>query len=204
MAPKTDKTEKPIPHARLIEARRAAGYERPIDAVRAHGFVSATYNQHENGTRDLPRWAAETYARAYRVSAGWLLYGDGNPKGKMPIIRFGGTIGAGQMVLPTSDIDAMIEGTIGQDEGEAFEILGDSMIPVARPGDIVFFGPPRPPKMLIGRESIVELVDGTRLFKMIERGSRPGLYDLMSYNATPIRDVEILRAGPFLGVRRKR
>lgn len=203
MAKRLDKHEKPEPHVRLITARIEAGFERPTDAAKANHWVPATYAQHENGHRALSRQAAEVYAARFRVNAGWLLYGDVAPRGKIPSMRFGGIIGAGQQVIPSDQIDGKIEGTIGAEDGEAFDVVGDSMFPVARPGDRVFFGTPRPPKMLIGCEAIVELSDGTRLFKTIERGSKPGLYDLISYNASPIRDVEIVRAGPFLGVRRR-
>lgn len=190
-------------HERLIEAR-ARLYPGPAAAAEAFGWPKATLTQHENGTRPLSRQAAVRYAAAFGVGAGWLLYGErGNKAVKGPMVRFGGAIGAGHQVIPSSDLDGEIEGIIADEDAEAFEVVGDSQLPLARPGDVVFFGSPRPPKRLIGCECLVELTDGTRLFKTIENGSRAGLYDLVSYNALPIRDVEIVKAGPFLGVRRK-
>lgn len=190
-------------HERLIEARSRL-YPGPTAAARAFGWPKETLTQHENGTRPLSRQAAERYAAAFGVGAGWLLYGDRSNRGnKGPYVRFGGAIGAGHQVIPSDHLDGEIEGVIATDDAEAFEVVGDSQMPLARPGDIVFFGSPRPPSRLIGCECLVEMTDGTRLFKTLERGSRPGLYNLISYNALPIRDVEIVKAGPFLGVRRK-
>lgn len=203
LSPMRNKRTDAARHERLIEAR-ARLYPGPTAASRAFGWPKETLTQHENGTRSLSRQAAEKYAAAFGVGAGWLLYGDRSAKGaKGPMVRFGGAIGAGQQVIPSDHLDGMTDGLLADEDAEAFQIVGDSMLPLARPGDTVFFGSPRPPSRLIGEESLVELVDGTRLFKTIERGSRAGLYDLVSYNASTIRDVEIVKAGPFLGVRRR-
>lgn len=199
---RTKRTDLPR-HERLIEARSRL-YPGPTAASRAFGWPKETLTQHENGTRPLSRQAAERYAAAFGVGAGWLLYGDRSSKGsKGPFVRFGGIIGAGQQVFPSDQLDGSTEGIVADEDAEAFEVKGDSMLPLAHPGDVVFFGSPRPPSRLIGRECLVELTDGMRLFKTIERGSRAGLFDLVSYNASPLRDVEIVKAGPFLGVRRK-
>lgn len=193
-----------IHHDRLIEARAKMFPDGPTAASRAFGWPESTLIQHENGTRPLTREGALRYAAAFGVGAGWLLYGEQGVRGKKgPLVRFGGIIGAGQQVYPSDQIDGTTVGGIADEDAEAFEVAGDSMLPLAQPGDTVFFGSPRPPARLIGRECLVELIDGMRLFKTIERGSRAGLFDLISYNASPIRDVEIVKAGPFLGVRRK-
>lgn len=188
---------------RLIEARERR-FQTAAEAAKAYGWAVSTYTQHENGTRDLSRKAAEKYAAAFSVGAGWLLYGERGPKGlRGSAVHFGGVIGAGHQIIPSDQLDGFVDGTVGEEDGEAFEVVGDSMIPLAWPGDVVFFGSPRPPSRLIGKECIVEMLDGTRLFKTIERGNRAGLYNLLSYNAVPMRDVEIINAGPFLGVKRK-
>ncbi|CAH1658571.1 HTH cro/C1-type domain-containing protein [Hyphomicrobiales bacterium] len=194
------------PNERLKARRSDRGFTTAKEAAEAFGWPLSTYTQHENGTRPLSRKAAERYAAVYGVSAGWLLYGEKDARAARdgPQVRFGGVIGAGQIVYPHDDIAASVSAVIGSEDGEAFEIVGDSMMPLAHPGDYVFFGLPRAPRDLIGRECIVELVDGKRLFKKLERGSRSGLYTLLSYNAEDIRDVEVVNAGPLLGVKRQR
>ncbi len=66
------------PAERLIQARKAKGYESATAAAEAHGWKEPTYLAHENGTRGIGRKVGE-YAKAYGVSVGWLLNGEGLP-----------------------------------------------------------------------------------------------------------------------------
>ena len=85
-------------------------------------------------------------------------------------------------------IDALVAGP----DTVALEVRGDSMFPLAHNRDVIFVGPPRRDLSgLVGFECAVALQDGRRFFKIIERGSKPHLFDLRSYNAEPIRDVEV-------------
>lgn len=63
--------------SRLKAARERAGYESAKLAAEAMGVSPSTYIQHENGTRGYPRNRAERYARFFRVTPEWLLYGRG-------------------------------------------------------------------------------------------------------------------------------
>ena len=63
--------------SRLKAARERAGYESAKLAAEAMGVSPSTYIQHENGTRGYPRDRAERYARFFRVTPEWLLYGRG-------------------------------------------------------------------------------------------------------------------------------
>lgn len=189
------------PAERLAAAREKRGYGGPADVCRALGWNVHTYKQHENGIRDLSRQAAEKYARALGVTAGWLLYGEKpKPMGEATI-RMGGVIGAGQEVWPDGDYEDT-ESALATGAAEAFRVKGDSMLPVAREGDVLFFGRRRNPKNLIGRECIVELEDGRRFFKILRHGRKPGFYNLDSYNAPGIDDVKITAAGELLAIRR--
>lgn len=60
---------------RLQRARRLAGFAQPSDAVEALGFTASTYFGHENGHRGFKPADALRYAKAFRVSAGWLYFG---------------------------------------------------------------------------------------------------------------------------------
>lgn len=66
------------PRHRLQKARLAAGFESATDAARAHkGLIGKDLLiSNENGNRDISRKAAEKYAKAFGVSAGWILYGE--------------------------------------------------------------------------------------------------------------------------------
>lgn len=64
------------PSDRLREARKAAGFASAAEAARRIGISPITYTAHENGTRDYDRKTCLAYARKFRVSAAWLMFGD--------------------------------------------------------------------------------------------------------------------------------
>lgn len=63
------------PADRLKAAREKSGYESAKSAAEAMGVAIATYIQHENGSRGFPANRAERYARFFRTTPEWLLYG---------------------------------------------------------------------------------------------------------------------------------
>lgn len=63
------------PGDRLKAARIAAGYSSAKAAAEGMGVSVATYIQHENGTRGVPADRAQRYARFFRTTPEWLLYG---------------------------------------------------------------------------------------------------------------------------------
>src|SRR5437763_2687 len=64
------------PEERLREARAKSGFGSAKSAAEAMGVPVATYIQHENGARGYGL-RAERYARFFRVTPEWLLYGRG-------------------------------------------------------------------------------------------------------------------------------
>lgn len=76
--------DRPDSAKRLEKARTSRGFESAADAARYFGWNYDTYVQHENGTRGITR-AAARYAKAFRVTAGWLLTGEGAGPGEVPI-----------------------------------------------------------------------------------------------------------------------
>lgn len=67
------------PGERLKWARIAAGYDTAAKAAKAANVKETTYRAHENTQNGLKPDLAAKYARLYRTSAEWLLYGKGNP-----------------------------------------------------------------------------------------------------------------------------
>lgn len=63
---------------RLEQARIARGFKTAKSACDFFGWNYNSYAQHEQGNRGIGR-VSDQYARAYRVSEGWLLTGEGNP-----------------------------------------------------------------------------------------------------------------------------
>lgn len=65
---------------RLEIARKARGFDDAASAARYFGWKYNAYIQHERGERGLSRVAAK-YAKAFRVSVGWLLHNEpGGPE----------------------------------------------------------------------------------------------------------------------------
>jgi transcriptional regulator with XRE-family HTH domain len=62
---------------RLRGAREAAGYDSAAGAAQAMGIPIATYIQHENGTRGFKAATAERYAKRFKTTPEWILYGKG-------------------------------------------------------------------------------------------------------------------------------
>jgi SOS-response transcriptional repressor LexA len=60
---------------RLRSAREKSGYASAKLAAESMGVSVATYIQHENGTRNFPADRAQRYARFFRTTPEWLLYG---------------------------------------------------------------------------------------------------------------------------------
>lgn len=188
-------------HERLKLARENAGFETAADAVRRFGWTATTYRAHENGQRNIPRSKAPDYARAFRVSPEWLLYGRGDP-GKKPVPLVG-MVGAGAEIFPHDDgwlDDIEPPPGIGPD-AVAVRIKGDSMFPRYSDGDLLIYDTHIPLERADNRECIVSLRDGRKLVKTVRVESSASA-TLESWNAPPIRNVTVEWVAPILWVRR--
>lgn len=188
---------------------RKGKFRSKAAAAEAYGIGYEIYKKIEShasaNVRNLTPDQAKTIADYHGISAGWLLFNEGTPDGQKRI-RLEGYIGAGQeMMLYESSDGTFISTDLGSVEGAAFVVDGDSMSPLARKGDLIFVGPARRDiDALVGQECAVLLQDGRRFFKIIQRGSKRGKYDLASYNRDVMRDMEIHSAGPFLALKRNK
>lgn len=192
------------PHERLKWARERRNVGDATAAARRFGWNENTYRSHENGTRDLSRKAAENYAKAFRVTSGWLLYGEGNPEAAPVFVRPEGYIGAGAEVIPVdSDGGGLSEGDEVElppgapPDTKPVIVRGESMYPRYFDGEKLFYvKEDRPPEELIGRECVVRLADGRTLVKILRRGSRRKVYNLESWNAPLMEDQKVEWAAP--------
>jgi len=190
------------PHDRLRQAREAAGFATAADAARRFGWPAVTYRHHENGTRGFKRDAAIRYARAFRVSPEWLLFGTGGPEKKgIPLV---GYVGAGSEVFPFDDGGALDEIApppgVGPD-AVAVKVKGNSMWPRYSEGDVLIYEGHLTPDDANGRECIVALEDGRKFVKNLRRNP-DGTFDLESWNHPPIRSVVIEWAAEIQWVKR--
>jgi phage repressor protein C with HTH and peptisase S24 domain len=191
---------------RLRQARRAAGYDRPVDALRAFGWNRSTYFCHENATRGISRDKIMVYADAFRVERDWLAFGRG------PIRRRGsrtipieGYVGRDATIEErdrqadqTVDETELPEG-ISPEYFVAYRVRGDTNFPVWRDRDVLLV--PRdhgPPEDYLGKVCVITPRNpGRRLIRTLMAGSRAGVFTLFSHAVPPMIDVEILEAAPI-------
>lgn len=69
------------PSDRLKIARLRAGFQHGKDAAESMGVAVSTYLGHENGSRGIKPDMAARYAKKFKVSEQWLLYGTGTAPG---------------------------------------------------------------------------------------------------------------------------
>jgi phage repressor protein C with HTH and peptisase S24 domain len=189
------------PHDRLRRARIDAGYASAADAARAFGWNVNTYSSNENGNAPFSKTASVRYARAFRVELDWLVTGNGpmkKPKRGVPVVGF---VGAGAVVFPIDNgiLDTIDPPFSTPENCVAVIVRGDSMLPAYKDGTFLVLQPLDDPNDAIHRRAVVTLEDGSRLVKELEPGLSPGTFNLLSYNATPIRNVVVVQAARVLG-----
>lgn len=186
---------------RFESARRAGQHFYP-------GTSGSTYMAHENGQNEFGPEEASRYAKAYRKAPGWLLTGRGpeapdQDEGDWvpPAARLAGYVGAGP------DAHYVEAGDLGEvdipnlSRAVAVEIRGTSLGRYWS-GSKVFYDriEQNNPDNLIGQLCVVQLVDGRKLVKWLQRGSKRKRYHLVSETEPPIFDVQIEWAAPVKSV----
>lgn len=179
------------------------------EAARAIGVATSTYQTHENETqgRGFPKSAAERYAKFFGVTIDYLLTGkkSGRNRSKIPVV---GYIGAGQEFHPVDDhppgqgLD-LVDPPTGEDGPcVAARIRGNSMHPL-KDGWIIFWNKDQDgvPDECIGQLCVVQLMDGRMLVKDLYRGSGPGMFNLVSWNAPLIPDAAVEWAQRVIDIR---
>ncbi|RCL01834.1 MAG: putative transcriptional regulator [Candidatus Tokpelaia sp. JSC189] len=204
--------------SRLKFSRKNAGFSSVRDAAEALDVKYPTYAGHENGTRGMSRNALELYARRFKISLDWLLTGKGDMKPRLigkdliSTVSLMGYIGAGGEILP--EFGQISENGIEQIEvpfpllGDmiAFEVQGDSMLPVYEEGNVLicYKEQMRSIECFYGKKAAVKTIDGQRYVKQIMRSYQDGKVNLISWNSTPIENVELEWIGEIFAIVTKR
>ena len=113
-------------------------------------------------------------------------------EGALRVIALVGVVGAGATILPMDSL-GYVEAPPGVAGPNTVAVLvkGNSMLPVYRDGDIIYYDKHENPADLIGRDVVVELEDGRCMLKQLMPGPTSGHYTLLSHNADPIVDVAL-------------
>lgn len=198
---------------RLRYAREQAGFPSARLAAKAMGVAVSTYGAHERaedpGGRDFGPDEAMRYGKRFKVTPEWLLTGRWiGPGGDRPVsidvpeekvtfkVPVVGYVGAGSKAhfydVAQGDLDD-VDPPHGSNEATvAVEVRGDSLGPFFNRW-LVFYDKIQHPvtEDMLGELCVVGLEDGRILIKQIHRGRSPGLYNLLSPNDAPIKDVPI-------------
>jgi hypothetical protein len=128
--------------SRLRQARLQAGYATAAAFARAHGLGEADYRHKENANRGISVADAKAYASILAPKIGahftWSYILDGEKSSQATMM---GYIGAGDQIFPFDDEHAWDSIAAPPDLKNPLAAIvhGDSMLPVYRDGDILFF-----------------------------------------------------------------
>lgn len=185
---------------RIKAARKAAGLSQ-VELAQRLRIGQTTISKWERGESEPDRSQTRELELTLGLSAYALDASDGLPeRRKLPVM---GYIGAGQAVekQPSSFPLEYIDAPPGApDDAVCAIVRGTSMLPFLRPDNVIlwwrWFADPRP---LLGEPVICELEDETVLVKQVEPGSRYGVWNLVSLNATEptLRDVRLRGVAPI-------
>lgn len=182
---------------RVREARNALGLTQKQLADQA-GCKQADVQRIESG---------EVRHSKYLASILKLLHLSEDTQATVPVV---GYVGAGAEVLSIDDHakgDGIEEvpAPPGMLNGIALIVRGDSMEPKYEDGEIIYIEKTLYSiDALIGAVCYLQLADGRCFLKKLQRGSRAGLFTLISFNGPAIVDVVIERAYPIAFTRPKR
>jgi phage repressor protein C with HTH and peptisase S24 domain len=208
---------------RLKAARQAAGFENAADAARRFGWAQSTYFGHENGSRGFRADTASEYARAFKVTQEWLLFGRGGPPEALPVEQasdmvdvynveasagFGALVGH-EMVVDRLSFPPGYLSRITRSNPKNLAIIGvkgKSMEPTLSDDDIVMVDLS---KTDLSYDGLFVVRDGgdSLLVKRISRGSRRGTVMLVSDNPQypnqerSFEDVEVVGKVIWKGVK---
>lgn len=118
-----------------------------------------------------------------------------------------GKIGAGGSILfEETDEPEMVDRPPGA-TGRlmALRVVGDSMMPVYRDGDVVYVHRDHEGVLpvYLGEECAVHTVEGGTFLKILAPGTQVNRYTLRSFNAADMENVEVIWASPVLFVMRR-
>ena len=168
----------------------------------------STYNSHERagepGAREYDEEDALKYARKFRVSASWLLTGEGKAN-RSTAVSIVGLVGLGDQIqweegsdLALGEIDlpyALPEGCF------ALEARGSSQYPRVRDGEVVIARwTASPPEQMVGHEVVLQTKESVYLLKTLKRHDGNGHFTIGSHNAPDEEGIEVERVAEVMSI----
>lgn len=188
---------------RIAEWREARGLSQE-DLAAAAGLSPGYLSRMERGERNVSLKNLAKISEALKVPARDLVPEDapipeGVSKTEVFHVPLGGRIvGGGVIDVSTNQDEPGLEYEVElsvqvPDATVAYQVVGESMMPVYRPDTVIICRAHTPEiDRYLGRELAVGTIEHGRMLKTVHAGSKPGLYDLESFNAKLMRDVELV------------
>jgi transcriptional regulator with XRE-family HTH domain len=178
----------------LAEALERAGVSGS-ELARLLGTNRQNVSRWASGERELTSAIAEQIAPHLNTTSAALLLLRSTEAFRVPL--GGRIVGGGVIDVSTNQDEPGLEYEIElsvqvPDATVAYQVVGESMMPVYRPDTVIICRAHTPEiDRYLGRELAVGTIEHGRMLKTVHAGSRPGLYDLESFNAKLMRDVEL-------------
>lgn len=188
---------------RIAEWRELRGLSQE-DLAAAAGMSPGYLSRMERGERNVSLKNLAKISEALGIPARDLVPEDEiKPEGIPTAGTFyvplkGRIVGGGVIDVSTSQDEPGIEYEVElsvqiPDATMAYQVVGESMMPVYRPDTVIICRAHTSEiDRYLGRELAVGTIEHGRMLKTVHAGSKPGLYDLESFNAKLMRDVELV------------
>lgn len=196
------------PHERLRAVRKDRGLTLAAVASKVGGKTDASViHRLEKGTIEIDIEWAEKLGEALECPPDEFLPITTGRRKTVPLV---GYVGAGELYYPDPEAGAWM----GFDEVEAppdgqgvvaVRVRGDSMAPVYRSGDLIYFRRDGADlASLLEHDCIVQVRGGPAYIKKLVKGSKAGRFSLESYarGIPQLVDQEIEWAAPVLFIKR--
>ncbi len=179
------------PYERLQKLRKAKNIGSAKEAAARFGWPKDTYIAHESGSRGIRPAVAAKYAKAYGGSPEYLLFGSGDipkvpPAPQVPSSdRFSAEIPLCGAVAGSEERIAINYGDqietvarhpkqVGIDGAFAAYVIGESMVPMYKPGQVVYLHPNRP--AVRGEGCVIEMKNGEGYLKEYDGSDESNFY----------------------------
>lgn len=180
---------------RLRTLRLARGLSQ-IDLARLVGRHQTAIGPYERDEYEPPLDVIERLAAALETSPEYLCFGRDSRRSVIPL---NGTVGAMGMLAPDPELPVALL-SLHDTRLSAYRLGDDSMAPVYRAGQLVLVQRlETEPEGQLGRDAVVELLDGRRLLRRLGPGADPARFDLAAYNAPFLLSVAVRAVWPVLG-----
>ena len=181
------------PYERLQKLRKSKNIGSAKEAAARFGWPKDTYIAHESGSRGIRPPVAAKYAKAYGSSPEYILFG--NLSGPEPKVlsqrpaqssdRFSSEIPLCGAVAGSEERIAVNFGDqietvprhpkqVGIDGAFAAYVIGESMMPMYKPGQVVYVHPNRPP--VRGEGCVIEMKNGEGYLKEYDGSDESNFY----------------------------